>query len=338
MKLITRSLLLTTLLIVLFTCKDNPVGPDDSNATPGRRDYTWTADTIKAYYVSFNGIWGSSPTDVWIADDDNAIYRYDGQKYYKDKGAILVSPNSIYGSNNRVWIVGQQGAILKYSNNTYLTEYSAKVDNHFVWFGGLSGKDYKEIYTAGWVNYPKSNSGVIIAYNGSSWRNDKVINDSGGFMRMFYSSRNDRYYFLSGYVAEDNSLTYNIFEYDKKYLTKILSTQGKDGLTSIYRIDDYPYFFIGTKVYRYFNNNSEYIFEISDPNKGGLLGGRNRKDILVRMQNGIAHYNGTDLQYLIKFNNKRLLASDAMVFEKDVFVTAKDYVTGYSIIYHGVLR
>jgi len=338
MKQITKLLLLLTIIITLVTCKEDPVGPDDSNATPGRRDYVWTIDTIKDYYFSFNSIWGTSPTDVWIADDDNAVYRYDGQKYYKDKNAIMVCPNSIYGNNNKVWIVGQEGTILRYENGSYKREIDARIDNHFVWFTGIDGKDDKEIYTCGWVNYTKSHDGVIYAYNGTVWRNEKLINDSGGFAKMFYSNKSDKYYFLSGYVADDNSLTYNIYEYDRNNLTKIKS-QKEDGYgCAIYKIDNHLYYIISKKIYRYWNGNSEYIFEVNDSNQGGLLGGRNRNDILVRMQNGIAHYNGTDWQYLIKFDTKRLLGSDALVFEKDVFVTAKDYVTGYTLIYHGQLK
>lgn len=338
MKQITKLITLLAIIIMLVTCKDDPVGPDDSNAVPGRRDYIWTVDTIKQYLASFNCIWGTSPTDVWIADDSNPIYRYDGQKYYRDSKAILVSPKSIYGSKNKVWIVGQEGTILKHENGIYKREIDARINNHFVWFSGIDGKDDREIYTCSWVNYPKSHDGVIYSYDGNTWRNEKLIGDSGGFMKMLYSRRNDRYYFLSGYVAEDQSLTYNIYEYDKKKLLKILS-QKEDGRgCSIYKIDDYLYYIIKNKVYRYWNGNSELIFEVNDINQGGLLGGRNRRDILLRMQDGIAHYNGTDWQYLIKFENNRLPGAEALVFEKDVFVTAKDYVTGYSLIYHGKLK
>ena len=103
-------------------------------------------------------------------------------------------------------------------------------------------------------------------------------------------------------------------------------------------IDGYLYITIDTKIYRYFNGNMEFIFEVNDHNFGVHIWGRNRKDILIRMQDGIAHYNGTDWKYLYKSPEPVILAPNCTIFNNEVFIPAKLRSTGYPIIYHGILK
>ena len=56
----------TLIFFINWDCKKNPVGPE--NIQPGRRDYTWTVDTLTVpngdlFYLF--SLWGSSPTDIW---------------------------------------------------------------------------------------------------------------------------------------------------------------------------------------------------------------------------------------------------------------------------------
>jgi hypothetical protein len=130
-----------------------------------------------------------------------------------------------------------------------------------------------------------------------------------------------------------------IYEFDRnniKMLDEHLQTS--ENPSSIHTIQGYIYITLGKKVYRYRRDNMELMFEVNDPNFGGQLWGRSRNDILIRMFDGIAHYNGSDRQYLLKLTSNIWLAGEAMVFEKEVFIPAKDYNTGYQLIYHGVLK
>lgn len=82
----------------------------------------------------------------------------------------------------------------------------------------------------------------------------------------------------------------------------------------------------------------ELIFEVNATNFGGLVWGRNRNDIFIRMKDGIAHYNGTDWQYLFKSQEPMGLSPNSLVLEKDFFIPAKLLKTGANIIYHGTLK
>ena len=74
-------ILFTISLLSLTNCKENSINGDD-NLEPGRRDYTWTVDTLNIPFTSLTRIWGSSPMDVWAigpgGDADKTIYHFDG--------------------------------------------------------------------------------------------------------------------------------------------------------------------------------------------------------------------------------------------------------------------
>ena len=85
----TTKLLFTVFItaIVLYSCNDSSVNPLD-NLLPGRRDYTWEADTIKIpnnYSADLRVMWGSSPTDIWVAGPSYTykytMWHFDAQCY-----------------------------------------------------------------------------------------------------------------------------------------------------------------------------------------------------------------------------------------------------------------
>jgi hypothetical protein len=107
-------------------CKDDPPIPPDNTPQLGKRNYTWTMDTI-AYPGSLqtlmSDIWGSSPNDVYIVGHNESppgpgtMYRYDGIKwsvvnFHKASGGTIEGAMSLSGiysfSKNDVWAVGNR--------------------------------------------------------------------------------------------------------------------------------------------------------------------------------------------------------------------------------------
>ena len=75
-KLYTMFFCVFSLAFVATDCKHNPVGPEIIQ--PGRRDYTWTFDTLHLQQGYLETIWGSSPTDIWAGGYDD-LFHYDVQ-------------------------------------------------------------------------------------------------------------------------------------------------------------------------------------------------------------------------------------------------------------------
>ena len=75
-KVLTGFLFFISLFIISISCDSTE--PTDE-LKQGRRDYTWTVDTINSY--AYYRMWGSSPTDLWATgstDWENSIGNFDG--------------------------------------------------------------------------------------------------------------------------------------------------------------------------------------------------------------------------------------------------------------------
>jgi hypothetical protein len=326
------AILIIITTIVIISCKDGVVTPDDSNATPGRRDYTWAVDTVGNAYLDFISIWGDAPDNVWATGwlMSEALYHYDGNKWKLDNRVYISDPSTVWGYENRVWIGNDKGSIWKFTDNAYIQELKDfKINDNLTDFYGITGKSSSEIFAVG---YNRINP-IIMKYNGTKWVQDKMLPDSGGFNQIFYSSKNDKYY-LNLWL---NDYSTRILEYDRTSIKTIYKYPPNNVGPTIAEIDGYPYLVIDVKIYRYFNGNMEFIFEVDDPSFGGVIWGRNRNDILIRMRDGIAHYNGKDWRYLFKTIRDNSLQASCVVLENDVFIPAK-LRTGENVIYHGQLK
>jgi len=344
MKYFTLVLCVALVLIGAGSCKKNPVEPPDEereNLTPGRRDYTWTVDTIKNKYVDLYGIWGETPDEVFVVGTGGGklIWRYDGKSWLPENRVYVRDPMAIYGYKDKMWICGMEGEIWRYENGVFIKELDLLInEGKRVGFYGIEGKSSDEIYAVGCLGVSLARDGYIYKYTNSSWTLHKILENKGIINLINYSKRNNVYYFSTYLTNNTNTDTVRLYSYDGNEL-RLLSENRESAITmlAINTIDEYVYETVNKKAYRFIKENAEYIFEVNNPNFGGQLWGRGRNDILIRMFDGIAHYNGTDWQYLLKLSNI-VLDAKAAIFEKEVFIPAKDNNTGYSLIYHGVLK
>lgn len=154
----------------------NTTEPTDE-LKPGRRDYTWTVDSISGPGVPYlQSIWGSSPTDIWGAgfseDVRNCLWHYDGISW---KRATEGTPITELGNGSKI-VGGVWG--------------TAQND---VWaFGGRLFSD------------PERTEPFVMHYNGSQWL--EVLGDKSQMptgCRDIYAVRKDHFWISSSeYVSE----------------------------------------------------------------------------------------------------------------------------------------
>lgn len=328
------------LLLGAGSCKKNPVEPpfpDDGGLTPGSRNYTWVADTIKNPYIYLRSIWGNSVDNIWTTGDlmSDAIFKYNGHSWNLDARVYINSPQGIWGYNNCIWISNDKGSIWMFTDNNYTQQLKDfRINGGLTSFGNMAGSSNNEIYAIGSVLLNNANYPIILKFDGNSWTLDKRLNNPGGLSQIKYSSKNNKYYM----VSNQPDYTVNVYEYDRQDLKLIYDSQPTNAGPTIAQIDGYSFIVIENKVYRYFNSRMENILEVDDSKFGGVVWGRNRNDIFIRMLDGLAHYNGTDIEYLFKTSGSTMMAPNMAIFDKDVFVNVKDYNTGYNMIYHGTLK
>lgn len=341
-----KILLWSTILIFAITagCKESPVEslPDD-NSTPGRRDYAWSADTIKAYYIYFNSIWGKKVEDLWavslVGSATENIYRYNGNHWYRETRVPIYNTVSLWGTENNLWISTHDGYIWNYKNDVFLSSAKFLYEGEGIDFLSIAGKNDSEILAGGGKNQPRNRNAILYRYNGISWQLNKVLVNKGNVTRIRYSTVNSSYYILTSIDNEAINDSVQLYEYKGNDLKTIYENYISENTWCVMSdINGYLFVTIGKKIFIYYKDRFYDFLEINDPNFGGQTWGRNKKDVFIRMFDGLMHYNGTDTQYILRFPTNVRFGTSALVLEKDIFLHAFDNNTGYNIIYHGKLK
>ncbi len=107
---------------------------------------------------------------------------------------------------------------------------------------------------------------------------------------------------------------------------------------SVHTINGKAYFVMDREVYRYVNGKFVKYLSIDRDSFGYQIFGRNEIDLFLRMQDGIAHYNGVDIEYLYDFPRYSInLNSVSILFEREVFFCglSQDFK---NLVLHGRLK
>ncbi len=330
-----------SLVLLNISCSRQITEPVD-DSTPGRRDYVWTADSIKIPFNLLQRIWGSSPTDIWAVGPggglDQTIWHYDGTKWKTDGVSRNIAPWSVFGfANNDVWICGEEGKIWHFDGSNWQQSGQFQTNDISAIMEDIWGITPSDIYATGFTMINNNRLAIIMHYNGKSWENCNVpkINyelnrvvgihvDSGKRMAILGfapGSLNGLFIFDGGsslvriYEAADEISTWNYCQ----------------------NINNELFYTIGNTINTYSGNSFHRFLQIDNSKFGCQIFGRSRKDIFIRMFDGIAHYNGSDIQYLYKFTGN-ISIRDAAVFDNEVFFLASDLTNDFNIIYHGKLQ
>jgi hypothetical protein len=341
---------ISLVVLVLSSCNSNPL---EVPVVPRTRDYVWTVDTLLGY-AYMNKLWGSSPTDVWAIGQpgiwSKSIWHFNGSNWSTDNVVRAFVPSSIFGfAPNNIWIGGSSGKIWN-NHSGYWKEAAilTKDGNEYVVFDNMWGESPNDLYAFG--AYPDdkllANNSVIAHYSGSNWA---MLNTDGlqGIVERFYRNKPDGKYYIQTYKIgggqyPDSTL---IYEYTpaslivKKYnrIYGSIWTQGQQADISL--INGEVYFVLGNEIAKRINDQFQTYLRVDNPNFYQRIWGRNSKDIFLLMTDGLAHYDGTDIEYLFHFNKPRtqIYIGGAALFENEVFFLADEFSTGLYLIYHGKL-
>jgi hypothetical protein len=351
-------------LTLIFPSCSSTTEPLADNSTPGRRDYTWTVDTLinLGPHCSFDGIWGTSPTNVWVKaditnDGTKTIWHYDGQNWklfsYSSPNGY-VTPYSIFGlSADNFWVGGDENDIWRYKNGNFARFGIYEIENYGpAIFQKIWGEEENNIYAVGAIYNPNDLVfyGVILHYDGEKWEYTYKPNPAIDmqFKDIKRGTNDSKDYFVVGFKVDNvQGDSVGLFKYDGKSLTKIYS----EGLTAdIHILPNYPgmlkigndiYFGFKEKIYRYKNGGLVTCLDFTGQNISDLANfyGRSTKDLFISMKDGIGHYNGSNLQTIFKYKYVgNVGCSDAAIFENEVFFLCHDLEHFVDFIVHGKLK
>jgi hypothetical protein len=341
-------LLVILITITALSCKTTSTGPIDEK-TPGRRDYTWTVDTINAPLDYLWRIWGTSPKDLWAvargSESQCFVWHYNGEKW--STVDILkygyVYPGSIYGfDKTNIYIAGDDGRILNGDGNTWKLALNYNPSEYLQFdFRAIWGDSPDNIYTVGTADSLANNIdyfiGIIMHFDGTSWERVTLPTTMCQFRRIVRSKGHNSNYYILGHYWNDirGETKANIYEFDGKKLNEIYSNPSKVreymGL-----INGEVLFVLNKKICIYNNGVFKTVRSNEEIEKGYCVGGRNRDDLFFIMEDGIAHYNGSDLTNVFKSPEGMRIVNLA-VFEKEIFFVANG-LDGSNYIIKGKLK
>jgi hypothetical protein len=346
-------------LLFIGSCKEKPTTPIDPDAAlpAGRRDYTWTVDTLNFHSSSCLpvGIWGNSPNDVWLiaiaGNIDETIWHYDGQQWSPQvlPSENYITPYSICGfASNDIWISGQEGRILHYDGQswTLFAEFSPirPVEYPYVFCNSLWGDAPNNVWIAGFMQSADGKKAVscILHYDGQRWDFVSIPNIPTDFIEMRRGKIESSKYYLTAYTSDSSGMTVKFFEFDGLHgVTEIFSTRTTTLAANV--VNERLYFADGKRLLKY--NGAFQIFRDFSSTGFKVLNvfGRNVKDMFVISINNLnpqssvlRHYNGTDLATL--YDRIDFSFSGLMVYKSEVFCLGSSLPNYAPIVIHGKLK
>ena len=336
--------------LLAMCCKDNGITPIDY-VQPGRRDYAWTIDTISPSQFGpsmypLQSIWGSAPTDVWAGGENVTpnynLFHYDGNKWSASKIGANISPIFGFGPNN-VWIGGNDGQIWHYDGLAWKKSFSYSPAAGFyacdivdIW-----GPKADDCYASGVIlgtSSDDSQRGFVLHFDGTTWKETYKADFYSQFGRI---RKEDGVAYIDGlkigYTQTDTVVFYQLSGTTLKEIYS--NTYSKIVFGTLNDIGGKVYFVIARDIFRFVNGGFVKQFWFNEPNYGYQIYGRTEKDIFVRMEDGLAHYNGTDTKYLLSFSNSYTgIAQTPAIFEKEVFFILRDRSSAANMVLHGKLN
>jgi hypothetical protein len=304
---------LITSLLCLF-CDENPV--NGNNTQPGRRDYTWTIDSIDyeglPTFIELKSIWGSSPNDVWgshfTADVRNCLWHYDGTAWKRAvEGTPITDPSggsSIVGGvwgtvQNDVWAFGGT----RFSN----PEREAPFVMHFngaIWTEVLGDTSkmpdgYWDVFGVGKDHFWIASAEDVFRYKFGVWERFFIRDTSVISSIAVYG---DDVYLTDYLIGVDSLFLYKLSGNSFKLIDQTNLINGKFGAHGLIVLRDKAFTFNENGIYSTSANNGEidingWTLVVSTSSPNGLFNSfvRNERDIwAVGYNNFPYHYNGTN--------------------------------------------
>jgi len=124
-----------------------------------RNDGPWEAVALNTT-ETLVGMWGASPTDLWIVGTGGLVLRGDGVAFRRVEAGTTSTLLEVWGlSANEVYLTGDRGTIIRWDGTRFEAMASGVTDE--IW--GIWGANSAAIFAAG-------NNGALLRFDGVSWR------------------------------------------------------------------------------------------------------------------------------------------------------------------------
>ncbi len=325
-------------LCLLFICLQSCDATGPNNDLPGRRDYTWTVDSLLADdWFGITDVWGTSPNYIWITASGTSakdcLWFYDGIKWARNSQPLSSSLNTVFGvTSDEIWIGDSEGEIWRNIGNGWQKFQKITVDGYDrIIIASIYGTSKNNLYAVGGAdNYDGSGyKGLILKYDGKDWKPLEIPEIRVGFYKI---KKIDNNKYLIAATNFDSGFLGKLFVFDGINNLKEIYSDYNDPV--LYQMNGETYIVISQKIYKCKDDKLVLWKDFTGTSYYGTLLGRNEKDYFVAGYDGILHYNGTDL---VNLYPTQIGLGGALIFEKDVFFEGYNSDRKYIII-RGTLK
>ncbi len=341
-----NTILASIFLLTAFNCNTTDPTDNNDNIQPGRRDYVWILDTLNSPNNSLHSIWGSSRTDIWVGGPGgitnyDRLWHFGGDKWVPYTQYVAIFPDCIFGfAQNDIWMGGIDGKIFHFDGFTWSQSYRFDSDTIYTTdIYDIYGSVANDVYAIGLIYYhlgDKAKS-FLLHFNGSNWSLKYLTKENVQYLQVQTEGDN---LFISGlirsYGVESDTIAF--YKMNNDEITKIYQ-ESLDKVTwaRICRLGQSTYFLVGKELMKYVNGKFKLIASFNIENFWYAVYGRNEKDIFLSMEDGVAHYNGENIEYLYHFPNSKTNISSkrSVILDKDVIFAVEDGINNENLILRG---
>lgn len=348
-------------LLALCSCEDN-LSEFEPEPEPGQRNYVWTLDTLDMPMNYISSVWGASPDDVWAVGGGGTQYdrllHYDGTEWTTyTKETIWCTGMTLFGfSADNVWMGGQAGwgergaGIWHYGGAEWKQNYvySIEEDYYSITVEDIWGTSPNDVYACGTIAFDDGKNGIwrgfVMQYDGTNWREIARADFNSQFITV--RKEDNKLYILSYAINYENGEhKFEIYVLRDNQLKKIYSE--KESIVhgvSLFMLNNKLYFLINRDMFIYNYGKFFKTVTINHQNFVNQICGRSENDLFLWMIDGLAHYNGTDIEYLYTFPGESIIVNsiimihDHVLLDKHVFFGGFTRIDGLSIIIRGMLN
>ena len=333
------------LLFLTISCNTTEP-PAEEGPKPGRRDYIWSTDTLRGELgdlVALLSIWGSSPSDIWAVGTSptsrTAIWHYDGTRWRPDSVVRNVQPFSVFGfQQNDVWLANLNGTFWHFDGADW-SLFSTHTIGGFprVQFINIWGETPNNIYSVGAASSSDGSiyKGIVMHFDGLSWTPRAIPDMRVAFVWIRKGIREGDAFYMTAIRNESFGDTTKLFEFAGQNMNLIYQTSTE--VATVNEVAGRIYLAIGKKVFKYQGGQLQLWKDFSNTAYRGRLWGRGETDFFSVAEDGLDHFNGTDIVTIYPTNMTIL---DLAVFTSDVFVLCFGQQAGGNegpIVIHGRL-
>lgn len=353
----TKSLFLYLILFISSFCL---VSCDEEITTPEpyigfkSRNIRWTKSEIGPgdhFYMGIHYLWAINSRSIYLSVSGPSgrlsTWYYNGINWESITLPLTPPPLKFVGfDENDFWTMSHIYGGVKFlhkSSEGWGKEQILNDEEYYYTVTSFYVKNANEIIGVG-GKWKKENDHIRFAYmvyfNGEYWRSISLPKIPDDLVEVYFDDSVGKYIIFSHDVFNLHEDFFTIYEFCLQDSSVSALYNTKRSIPYLTQIGNEVYICDDGIVYDITTSGVEQLYDFRDDGLNFSIFGNRIDDVFLTTENGISHFNGTDVKEVLKFDNPLASPYKILVFEKEVIAFAQGLYVDLNTIncYHGILK